>query len=78
MRTCENDSSNVKVIMAFDYYEGLDNCSKLRYDQKLKLIGLNECPYKLPAGAWKNDPTKWPLIEYGDIHNYLVETPGKL
>ena len=59
--------------MSFDYYEGLDCTSKARYDQKIKLIGLNECPYKLQAGCWKNDPTNWPTIEYGDIHNFLIE-----
>lgn len=62
--------------MSYKYYEELTTDAKLRYDDKLQALGLKECPYKLPAGAWINDPTKWPSIEYGDIHNYLIESPG--
>ena len=62
--------------MSFTYFDDLDSIAKSRYLSKLSLIGLNECPYKLPAGVWKNDPSKWPMVEYGDIHNYLIDTPG--
>ncbi|XP_060581618.1 uncharacterized protein LOC132738170 [Ruditapes philippinarum] len=64
------------LIMSFNYFDELDPAAKARYVSKLNLIGLDECLYKLPAGVWKNDPSKWPSVEYGDIHNYLIETPG--
>ena len=28
------------------------------------------------SDAWKNDPTKWPDLEFPDIYVYLIETPG--
>ncbi|XP_045180321.2 uncharacterized protein LOC123539668 [Mercenaria mercenaria] len=65
-----------KLNMSFKYFDDLDSVSKARYNDKLNLIGLAECPYKLPAGTWENNPCKWPSVEYGDIHNYLIETPG--
>ena len=62
--------------MSYAYFENLDVESKKRYREKLSVANLTECPYKLPAGLWINDPTKWPEIEYGDIYDYLINTPG--
>ena len=49
---------------------------KSPYSEKLKLVNLNLCPYQIPADSWKNDPTKWPALEYPDIYLCLVDTPG--
>ncbi|CAL9689976.1 unnamed protein product [Knipowitschia caucasica] len=62
--------------MSFDYYDNLPIEAKVRYKQKLDLIGLDTCLYKLPRGTWINDPTKWPDLEYGDLYTYLIDTPG--
>ena len=40
---------------------------------KLSLSGLEECPYRLAADLWEDDPTQWPSLEYGDLYNYLVD-----
>ena len=63
--------------MANNYTESLPADAKGRYLAKIGLVGLSECPYKLPHGAWKNDPTEWPAVEYPQVYNYLIESPGK-
>ena len=64
------------LIMSFQYYDLLLGVAKTRYDRKLSLIGLKECPCRLPQGSWKDDPTIWPEMEYGDMYSYLIDTPG--
>ena len=49
---------------------------KVRYRQKLKVAGLDNCPYSITVG-WKNEPKRWPDVTYGDIYDYLINTPGK-
>ena len=49
--------------------------AKSHYSEKLKLVNLDLYPYQIPADSSKNDPTKWPALEYPDIYHYLVETP---
>ena len=62
--------------MASYNIEEIGGEAKSRYLEKLKLVNLDLCPYQIPADSWKNDPTKWPALEYPDIYHYLVETPG--
>lgn len=50
--------------------------AKVRYWQKLKLINIDCCPYQLPADSWLDDPTKWPQLEYPEVYDYLISTPG--
>ena len=41
---------------------------------KLWLININECLHKFLIAYWKkNDPTKWPEVEWGNSYNYLIE-----
>ena len=63
--------------MNVDYYSSLKTEAKSRYKQKLEIVGLQECPYRLPADIWAENPTKWPEIEYPEIYKYLINTPGK-
>lgn len=63
--------------MSYDYYDRLPDIAKVRYNCKLEAIGLIECPYRLPAGSWINDPTQWPEVEWGDLYSYLIESPVK-
>ena len=63
--------------MNSDYFSSLKVDSKPRYRQKLDLVGLKDCPYRLPADIWCNNPVQGPEIEYPDIYGYLINTPGK-
>ncbi|WAQ98836.1 hypothetical protein MAR_023209, partial [Mya arenaria] len=45
------------------------------YLAKLKIVGIDECPYNLPEVIWQNNPTKWPDVQWPDVCNYLMETP---
>ena len=63
--------------MSYGYIKSLDSASYGRYMQKLQSVGLDECPYDLPADKWINNPTQWPEVQYPDIYSYLIETPGE-
>ena len=63
--------------MLSTYAQSLPPDSKARYELKLELVGLQTCPYALPSRIWKNDPSVWPLVHYGDVYNYLIDTPGE-
>lgn len=60
----------------FGYWKNLEINAQTRYQQKLNIIGLSECPYDFPADSWINNPTEWPEIQWPDVYSYLVETPG--
>ena len=62
--------------MATYNIEDVSGETKARYYKKLKDVDLNCCLYQIPFDAWKNDPTKWPDLEFPEIHVYLIETPG--
>ena len=66
----------VLLVMSYEYLDNLDAEAKERYRKKIELVGLNICPYKMPADAWKNNPTEWPDVEYPDVYDYLINTPG--
>lgn len=57
--------------------DGLPSEAKVRYKEKLTLVGMNDCPYRLPADVWVDDPTQWPDLEYPDLYHYLIDSPGK-
>nr|XP_055065240.1 uncharacterized protein LOC129447500 [Misgurnus anguillicaudatus] len=62
--------------MSSDYFTTLCVPERRRYIEKLNIIGLCQCPFSLPSSSWRNDPTEWPNVNYGDIYNYLIESPG--
>ncbi|XP_001624269.3 LOW QUALITY PROTEIN: uncharacterized protein LOC5503168 [Nematostella vectensis] len=62
--------------ISYQYFDELPEEAKKRYLEKLKAVNLNECPYKLPEGCWSGDLVKWPNLEYLDVYEYLIETPG--
>ena len=64
------------VNMSSYRYQDLDREARIRYLRKLELCGLNVCPYQLPADAWRNEPTQWPNLEWPEIYDCLVNTPG--
>lgn len=63
--------------MAYQYSEQLNIVSKDRYKEKLAIANLEQCPYQLPEGIWSSDVKTWPNVEYPDIYDYLINTPGK-
>ena len=62
--------------MSYSYQETLNGESLSRYKAKLSVVNCKECPYKLPAGVWENNPCMWPDLQYGDVYSYLIESPG--
>ena len=62
--------------MATYNIEDVSGEAKARYYKKLKDVDLDCCPHQIPFDTWKNDPTKWPDLEFPEIHVYLIETPG--
>lgn len=61
--------------MSYNYQESLNGEGLSRYQCKLNLISFKECPYKLPAGVWQNNPCKWPDVQWGDVYSYLIDSP---
>jgi hypothetical protein len=58
------------------YFLSLDAVAQERYRQKLTVDGvIIEDPY-INSSAWEDSITKWPSVEHGNIHNYLINTPG--
>ena len=63
--------------MALSYnFRELDGGAQKRYLEKLNQLGLDKCPYEIPADLWINEPTSWPPLEYPEIYEYLINTPG--
>ena len=44
--------------MSYEYCEQLPVEAKARYKKKLDAVGLEECPYRLPADVWVDDLSK--------------------
>ena len=69
--------SNAMDSQQTSYANSLPSADQFRYLEKLKLIGNVGCPFTLESGLWANNPNEWPQVDYGDIWNYLIESPGK-
>ena len=66
--------------MSSDYYSSLQNVEKSRYKEKVEEISKQSFsngvdPYQIKDG-WVDDISLWPPVEYGNVHNYLIKTPG--
>ena len=35
-----------------------------------------KCPYEISSKQWIDDVCKWPLVEFGHLYVYFIETPG--
>ena len=53
----------------------LTNEAWARYKQKLALSGFN-VPDPFTLSDWTDSVHSWPEVEYGDIYNYLINSPG--
>ena len=62
-----------------EYYRELDAVAQVRYQEKLKLLGLTEKddPHDTQNSCnFLDDMTKWPRVEYGHIFCYYIDRPG--
>ena len=59
------------------YFESLDSIVKERYQQKLKLVGLDakDDPYH-SDDDFVDNMSLWPPVKYGHIFCYFIERPG--
>ena len=58
------------------YYRELDEEAKVRYREKLAMLGDVDDPYIKERQSTVTDWQQWPEVEYPDIFNYLVATPS--
>ena len=61
------------------YAQELPYCERERYISKLHYWEFTEAlpdPHDLNIG-WIDDPTEWPDVSFGDVYQYLIETPGR-
>ena len=62
-----------------DYILSLDNTSRARYLEKIKVIN-NKCPYTIEKSIFKSikkecdSVSSWPELTYPDFVNYLIHT----
>ena len=42
----------------------------------MEIVRLKECPYRLPADVWKDDPALWPELEFPEVYDYLIDKLG--
>ena len=65
---------------ANSYYSTLPNPEKKCYEAKIEIISEEKYsssvdPYEITDG-WVDNISLWPPSEYGDIHNYLIDSRG--
>ena len=58
------------------YFYELEEPEKCRYAQKLDKLGGIDDPYLQEASIVGEDWRNWPIVEYPDIYNYLIQTPS--
>lgn len=54
-------------------------CAEDRERYSAKLTVANESfpdPFQIADNLWMDCPHQWPPVQYGDIYNYLINTPG--
>lgn len=71
------DKLETQLEATSQYFCTLNYTAKKHYLEKLKKGGFPlEDPFAIEDEQWSEDLTKWPEVEHGDIHNYLIETKG--
>ena len=58
------------------YFYVLEEAENLRYTQKLNKLGGIDDPFVQEPNVAGKDWECWPSVEYPDIYNYLIQTPG--
>ena len=62
------------AVMKSSYYSSLEGGRKLKYEDKLKALGINDPYMYSKTDCIKDDSALWPRVEYRYIYNYLVST----
>ena len=60
--------------MSYEYVEKVSVESRKRYLERLQVVNLKECPYRLPEGSWSSGLITWPELQYLDIYDYLINS----
>ena len=57
------------------------SCDKARYKRKVEILCQSVervvDPYKISDEKWIDDVSLWPQVEFGQIYQYLIDTPGQ-
>ena len=75
----ENEKRAENVASTSKYAMGLDSVARERYERKLELFSGGfkvPDPFAMKESEWSLDMTKWPPVEYADLFNYFINTPG--
>jgi len=59
------------------YQDSLDSASRVRYQKKLQLLGLQQCPYAVNKSCLIDDVGCWPPVSWPEVHEYLVNSVGQ-
>lgn len=59
-----------------EYFKSLDTENQIQYQKKLKLSDGTQLPDPLSLNDWKSDVRLLPDIGWGDLNNYLINTPS--
>ena len=62
------------AVMKSSYYSSLEGGRKLKYEDKLKALRINDPYMYSKTDCIKDDSALWPRVEYPNIYNYLVST----
>ncbi|KAG0434430.1 hypothetical protein HPB47_019111 [Ixodes persulcatus] len=66
------------AALASDYYSGLSEADKARYDAKLRVNGVDYGdPYRVDALEWTLKGRRWPPVTMINITVYLLFTPSR-
>ena len=66
-----------------EYNNSLPEAERKRYCEKLAALCSKQYPvvmldpYEISDERWTDDVTLWPPVEFGEIYNYLVDTPDQ-
>ncbi|KAK6168739.1 hypothetical protein SNE40_019924 [Patella caerulea] len=62
-----------------EYLKNLSNPDKNLYSQKLISVGITDPQANDPflyQSSWLDDVSKWPMVDFGQLYVYLIDTPG--
>ena len=58
------------------YSDDLEPAALGRYVEKMGLIGIQTCPFKITdVNMWSIDNKEWPQLSWQDVYHYLIKSP---
>ena len=58
------------------FFKELSKEDKVRYKEKMTMLGMRTDPYLLPTDEWSTNKKVWPTVEFPDICVYLLNSPS--